>query len=208
MQGPELNAQCRQYVLDQAPVLFFRIDPKGHILETNRYTEKTADIPSGDRRFQAVLLDFNASFDLTCDTLFSGEHLMGVKTRSGYPETYLFSFKRLENNILVFGHMNLEEVEQMRREMLQLNQELGNSSRQLHKKNAQLQAALAHIKTLQGIIPICSYCHKIRNDEQIWERLEKYLTDHTHADFSHGICPACLEKHFPEDTPENGTETP
>jgi len=61
-----------------------------------------------------------------------------------------------------------------------------------------LQAALAHIKTLQGILPICMHCHKIRNDQQSWERLEGYISDHAEVRFSHGICPECVAKHYPE----------
>jgi sigma-B regulation protein RsbU (phosphoserine phosphatase) len=61
-----------------------------------------------------------------------------------------------------------------------------------------LQDALAHIKTLQGILPICMYCHKIRNDQEDWERLEKYIKEHTDADFTHGMCPECMQKYHPE----------
>lgn len=62
-----------------------------------------------------------------------------------------------------------------------------------YKQNQQmLEQAQDEIKTLQGIIPICSYCHKIRDDEGAWEQLEAYITKHSHATFSHGICPKCL----------------
>ena len=57
-----------------------------------------------------------------------------------------------------------------------------------------LKKALEEIKTLKGIIPICSYCHKIRNDKGAWDRLEEYLSKHSGAEFSHGICPSCLER--------------
>ncbi len=57
-----------------------------------------------------------------------------------------------------------------------------------------LQEALNDIKTLQGVIPICSYCHSIRNDEGAWNKLEKYISEHSNAKFSHGICPKCLSK--------------
>lgn len=50
------------------------------------------------------------------------------------------------------------------------------------------------IKTLKGIIPICSYCHKIRNDTETWERLETYISNHSDALFSHGICPDCCDR--------------
>lgn len=52
-----------------------------------------------------------------------------------------------------------------------------------------------NIKTLHGIVPICSYCKDIRDGEGCWKRVEEYVADHTHAEFSHGICPPCMEKH-------------
>ena len=58
---------------------------------------------------------------------------------------------------------------------------------------AELQAALAEVKTLQSILPICSYCRKIRDDENYWHTVEDYLSLHTTSLFSHGICPSCME---------------
>ena len=55
----------------------------------------------------------------------------------------------------------------------------------------QLQRALSEIKTLHGLIPICANCKKIRNDEGAWERLESYMSNHTEAEFTHGVCPEC-----------------
>jgi len=52
------------------------------------------------------------------------------------------------------------------------------------------------IKVLKGIIPICSYCHKIRNDKEIWQQMETYISEHSEALFSHGMCPECSEKEF------------
>lgn len=66
---------------------------------------------------------------------------------------------------------------------------------------AELQKALDEIKTLKGYIPICSYCKKIRDDKGYWEQLEKYISEHTEALFSHGICPDCIKTYFP-DIPE------
>jgi len=57
-----------------------------------------------------------------------------------------------------------------------------------------LQDALDEIKILKGIIPICSYCHQIRDDEGSWERIDAYISKHSDAEFSHGICPKCLLK--------------
>lgn len=55
----------------------------------------------------------------------------------------------------------------------------------------ELQAALAEVRTLQAYLPICSYCRKIRDDENYWQNVESYITTHTGTQFSHGICPAC-----------------
>lgn len=63
---------------------------------------------------------------------------------------------------------------------------------------AELQRALDEIRVLRGIIPICSYCKQIRNDAGSWERLEKYIVEHSEAAFTHGICPECYKKHHPE----------
>jgi len=62
----------------------------------------------------------------------------------------------------------------------------------------ELQDALAEVKTLHGILPICMHCKKIRDEEGAWKQLELYIRDHTHAEFSHGICGPCTEKMYPE----------
>ncbi len=68
----------------------------------------------------------------------------------------------------------------------------------LAAKIDELQGTLDHIKTLQGILPICMHCHRIRDDHESWHRIEQYIGQHSDAEFSHGICPECLEKHYPE----------
>ena len=62
---------------------------------------------------------------------------------------------------------------------------------------ADLQEALAKIKTLKGLLPICSFCKKIRDDQGYWKQMEVYVRDHSNADFSHSICPECARKHYP-----------
>jgi len=65
----------------------------------------------------------------------------------------------------------------------------------------ELNIALSEIKTLRGIIPICASCKKIRDDKEHWKQLEVYIKEHSDADFSHGICPECAEKLYPEFNP-------
>ena len=59
----------------------------------------------------------------------------------------------------------------------------------------ELTAALAEVKTLQDILPICSYCRKIRDDRDYWQTVESYIARHTRSRFSHGICPECMASH-------------
>jgi len=68
----------------------------------------------------------------------------------------------------------------------------------LSRKVEELEQAMEHVKTLQGIIPICMHCHSIRNDDLAWHRLEAYIERHSDAQFSHSICPACVAKYYPD----------
>lgn len=61
-------------------------------------------------------------------------------------------------------------------------------------KIAALEEALANVRQLRGLLPICSYCKRIRNDGDYWQQLETYITAHSDAQFSHGICPSCLAR--------------
>lgn len=63
----------------------------------------------------------------------------------------------------------------------------------LAKRVAELQLALANVKQLNGLLPICSYCKRIRSDQDYWEQVESYVAQHSDAKFSHGICPSCFE---------------
>jgi PAS domain S-box-containing protein len=61
-----------------------------------------------------------------------------------------------------------------------------------------LEKALDEIKTLKGILPICASCKKIRDDRGYWQQIESYIRDHSDAEFSHGLCPDCAKKLYPD----------
>lgn len=71
---------------------------------------------------------------------------------------------------------------------------------QLAEKNRQLEDKIRQIQTLHGILPICSFCKRIRNDEGYWEQVEKYIKTHHGTDLTHSICPECAKTHYPEFT--------
>ena len=79
--------------------------------------------------------------------------------------------------------------------------EIKRSSAERERLIAQLQTALAEVKSLKGLIPICASCKKIRDDKGYWGQIEQYIQEHSEAQFSHGLCPECAKKFFPDDEP-------
>ena len=57
---------------------------------------------------------------------------------------------------------------------------------------------MSSAKILRGLLPICAHCKKVRDDQGYWTRIEDYISQHSEADFSHGFCPDCIEKHYAE----------
>jgi sigma-B regulation protein RsbU (phosphoserine phosphatase) len=85
--------------------------------------------------------------------------------------------------------------------MVELQQNLAERIRQLEESQA-------HVKRLQGILPICAYCKKVRNDQNYWQQVESYLADKADVLFSHGICPECLDKALDQAREELGIAYP
>jgi len=76
--------------------------------------------------------------------------------------------------------------------------ELKNQRDVLEQRTMELEKALAEIKVLKGIIPICAQCKKIRDDQGYWQQVEVYIRDHSDAEFSHSLCPCCVKDLYPE----------
>lgn len=93
-----------------------------------------------------------------------------------FPALYFFTFKPLQIHIAA-RKKAAEEQE---------------------KLIAELHQALAEIKTLSGLLPICASCKKIRDDKGYWNQIETYISTHSEAEFSHGICPECMKKLYPQ----------
>ncbi len=77
----------------------------------------------------------------------------------------------------------------------------------LQSKISELEDALQNIKQLQGILPICAWCKKIRGDDEYWHNVEDYISSHSDTDFTHGICPECLDKEKAKINEKFGTKT-
>jgi hypothetical protein len=74
--------------------------------------------------------------------------------------------------------------------------------------HARVQEGLARIKVLSGLLPICAWCKKVRDDGGYWSQIETYVAEHSEADFTHGICPECMSRYYPHVTPRSASQGP
>lgn len=79
-----------------------------------------------------------------------------------------------------------------------LQEEVRRRTLELEARNLALEKALAEVRTLKGLLPICASCKRIRDDQGYWSELEAYLSTRTDATFTHGLCPSCMKNFFPE----------
>jgi hypothetical protein len=103
--------------------------------------------------------------------------------------------------IIISGHLLSRKQEALSRKQEALEQEIETRSRAEHELQNNLEAlrqAMSEIKTLRGIIPICSICKQIREDSGYWNQIENYIHDHAGAEFTHSICPECFQKLYPD----------
>jgi hypothetical protein len=122
---------------------------------------------------------------VTVGTLEIRTSLFPLLLRSG-----LAALLGLSSGLLIFVTLRVLPL----RAVARAEKSLRESEGALSDKVALLEAALAKVKQLEGIIPICSYCKKIRDDEESWHQMESYISEHSEALFSHGICPECYLK--------------
>jgi CheY-like chemotaxis protein len=93
---------------------------------------------------------------------------------------------------------SLRDLQRAHARILELNATLERRvterTAELRERNRELEAALADVKELSGLLPICTYCKKVRDDENYWEHVDAYIARRTHTKFSHGVCPECFAK--------------
>jgi PAS domain S-box-containing protein len=112
-----------------------------------------------------------------------------------------FAIHRLSDGELVQVHSKAEYDAKTRR-VFGVVQDITERKRIEEERERlilELQLAIEQVKTLSGIVPICSHCKRIRDDRGYWEQVEAYVSEHTEAEFSHSICPQCFERFYPEE---------
>ena len=88
-------------------------------------------------------------------------------------------------------------VREQRVSMNTLETKVNERTAELAHRNADLEGALGKVKQLSGLLPVCAECNRVRNDDGYWQRVDSYISEHSEAEISHGICPECVKKLYP-----------
>ena len=137
-----IREQTLSYFIENSLVLYFVLSKQGVIVETNDYSRRVIGRDLIGDNIKTILLNISETFEITeliCNQ--PKEHLFNVNLFTGLPETYYFTFKEAGEFFLVFGRLDAEGLENLRKEIVDLNQELNRFTRDLYKKNAQLERA-------------------------------------------------------------------
>lgn len=165
------------------------LEAEGHFeIEKHRAAVfKLHDNFSAIREFGVNLTEFEIKLE--------SDLKLKVKENAGRLRLHLLFLITMTFGVTVFlGYI-------LNRMMKTLNKEIANriqSETEVIQESNKLRDALTKVKELSGLLPICAECKKIRDDKGYWTQIESYIRNHSEAEFSHGICPECLKKLYPE----------
>ncbi|XUW99373.1 MAG: hypothetical protein TUN42_05595 [Dehalogenimonas sp.] len=116
----------------------------------------------------------------------------------GIAEVFLINaYENGKKRLIEYQHTLEDKVKDRTLDLTRSNLALEKDIVERRKVEGELREALAQVKMLTGLLPICANCKKIRDDNGYWSSVEKYISTHSEAEFTHGICPECLEKLYP-----------
>lgn len=134
-----MNGNLHEYIHQHAAIFYLQISEDGKINKANIFSEKVLGKDLVGKNLTEVFLDFQKQVDLAELANSRQEVMLNVNTREGMPETFYFRFYRNGDFIEVLGELNKEELETLRIDLMDMNNELSNATRELHKKNAELK---------------------------------------------------------------------
>ncbi len=191
----ELETSRNKYVelYDFSPVGYFTIDARGLIRETNLTGAEMLGVAKRllpDKPF-AVFIESDdlVLYEAHRKETFRSQTRQTCELRIK-PRTTPVFYARLQSAIAE----NVDDKAGLIRTAVIDISERKRVEDEREKVISELQVALARIKILTGLLPICAGCKKIRDDRGYWQQVEKYITDHTDVSFTHGMCPDCYQK--------------
>ncbi len=160
------------YLFHQATVLFMVLDRQGIIRQVNRFGSRLLGSDTAGKPFQEILIDFHHTFGLDHVTACSDTvHLLDFDIQSGNAQTYHCLFYSFRDQILVFGHLDLDEIESLSSELLAVNQELNNLTRELNRKNRELARANEKILALSRTDHLTGLANRAYLSERIGQMI-------------------------------------
>jgi diguanylate cyclase (GGDEF)-like protein len=171
MEASTPGLEISSYIHQHAPVLFFSLDKKGIILSVNCFTARVLGEHMVGKNFQDAVLDFHQTFQLNHISHSDTAHLLTIDTQNGSSQTYHFHFYTSGNDILAFGHLDVDEIESLSTELLTVNQELNNLTRLLNTKNRELTKANKIITELTKIDPLTQLANRRHFNDRIEEMI-------------------------------------
>lgn len=125
--------------------------------------------------------------------------LKATEATENIPIIFLSALNQIEDKVKAFEVGGVDYIIKPSKEVeviarVETHLKISRLTKALVQKNKELQEALAKVKTLSGLIPICANCKKIRDDEGFWHQVEVYVRDHSDANFTHSVCPECVKK--------------
>ncbi len=168
--------------------------------------EVIATVPSGERAIKKV--EENRPDLILMDIVIKGgmdgiETADQIRSQFRVPVVFLTAYadeKTLERAKITgpFGYITKPFEETDLRVAIEIGLYKAKLEAERERLITELQEALAKVETLSGLLPMCAWCKNIRNDEGYWQTVEQYISEHSKAEFTHGICFDCMKKEFPE----------
>jgi PAS domain S-box-containing protein len=190
------NREELEIIVDSSPAMIFYKDNKDMFIRVNKKLAETTGLSKeameGKTLFQIYPNHTKNYYEDDKEVIASGKPKLGIiepieaATGTRWVQTDKIPYRDKDGHLIGVIGFAIDITER------KLAEEA------LEEERRRLQQALDEVRTLRGIIPICSKCKKIRDDKGFWGQVEKYISDHTDAKFSHGICPDCAKELYPE----------
>ena len=186
------NEERLRYFFENASDLIHSLDSEGRLLYANRLWRETLGYTEDELKKMKVFDIIDTDYQQKCISIFDCM-MRGEKTA---PTETIFVTKD-GRKILVEGRCNLKCEDGKAVDLLGIFRDITDRKKaevEKMKMIKDLQKALDEVATLRGIIPICSKCKKIRSDDGYWQQVDQYITEHTDAKLTHGICQHCADE--------------
>jgi PAS domain-containing protein len=181
-------------ILDGLDVVVYVADMETYeVLYLNSYARQQVGNVVGRKCYEVLQEDMGGPCDFcTNDKLIDGEGNPTGPYVWEFQNTRFSTWSRIVDKAITWFDGRIVRLE-VAADITNLKQAQAENLALIDK----LEKALEEVDTLRGIIPICSYCKKVRDDQGFWDQVERYFGKRSGAEFSHGICPECMDKNFP-----------